>query len=58
MRTKKQYKEFAEWITKEVTDEENWETNAVALGEVICRKLHKLGIIKLEGDSWVYEYDS
>ena len=37
--------DFIRWIRDEVMDEENWEMNAIAVGEVICRKLRKLGAV-------------
>ena len=41
--------DFIHWIRDEVLDEENWELNAVANGEIICRKLKKLGAVFSEG---------
>ena len=41
--------DFIRWIRDEVLDEENWELNAVANGEIICRKLKKLGAVFSEG---------
>ena len=37
--------EFVRWLMDEVMDEENWQLNAVANGEIICRKLKKLGLL-------------
>lgn len=37
--------DFVRWLMDEVLDEENWQWNAVANGEIICRKLKKLGLI-------------
>ena len=39
---------FLEWLKAEVLDEENWELNAVANGEIICRKFRKLGWLDVE----------
>ena len=36
---------FVRWLIDEVMDEENWQLNAVANGEIICRKLKKLGLL-------------
>ena len=36
---------FVRWLMDEVMDEENWQLNAVANGEIICRKLKKLGLL-------------
>ena len=38
--------ELIEWLTEVVMDDEDWELNAVAYGEIICRKLVKLGILE------------
>ena len=38
--------DFLMWLVDEVLDEENWELNAVANGEIICRKLKKLGLLE------------
>ena len=45
--------EFMEWLKAEVLDENNWELNAVAYGEIICRKLKKLGWIDVEDGCYV-----
>ena len=37
--------DFVRWLMDEVMDEENWQWNAVANGEIICRKLKKLGML-------------
>jgi len=37
--------DFVRWLMDEVMDEENWQMNAVANGEIICRKLKKLGLL-------------
>jgi len=37
--------DFIRWIRDEVLDEENWEMNAVAKGEIIARKLKKLNAV-------------
>ena len=37
--------DFVRWLMDEVMDEENWQMNAVANGEIICRKLKKLGML-------------
>jgi len=51
----KDYKAFCEWVASEIIDEELWELNHGAFAEIACRKLNKLGIVKKEGDMWVYE---
>lgn len=45
--------EFIHWLMEEVMDEDNWELNAVANGEIICRKLKKLGLLKVEDGYYV-----
>lgn len=34
------------WLAEEILDEEMWDLNASANGEIIARKLKKCGIIK------------
>ena len=50
----KELEDMAVWLCDEVMDEENWELNAVANGEVICRKLVKCGL--LERKDGYYRY--
>ena len=38
--------DFIEWLVDRVLDETIWEYNSVAYGEIICRKLEKLGILE------------
>lgn len=38
--------EFLMWLVEVVLDEEDWELNAVAYGEIIARKLKKLGLLE------------
>lgn len=45
--------QFAKWVAEEVIDEELWELNYGAFGEIACRKLEKLGIVRAKGDEWV-----
>lgn len=40
------------WLAEEVLDDENWELNSYALGEVICRKLKKIGLTDVIDDYW------
>ena len=40
--------DFVNWLLEEVMDEEMWELNAVANGEVIARKLKKLGLLEVK----------
>ena len=37
--------DFLCWLLEEIMDEENWEMNAEADGEIIARKLKKLGLL-------------
>ena len=48
-------KDFCEWVASEVMDEESWKDNSDSFAEIACRKLHKLGIVEKQGDSWVYK---
>ncbi len=52
---KTDYKAFADWVAREVIDEENWEWNSGAFPEVACRKLNKLRIVDTDGNKWIYE---
>lgn len=45
--------DFIKWLLEEVMDEENWELNAVANGEIICRKLKKLGLLEVKDGYYV-----
>lgn len=43
---------FAKWVASEVCDD-NFEDFPGAFAEIACRKLHKLGIIKTDGENWI-----
>lgn len=45
--------DFIRWLTETVMDEENWELNAVAYGEVIARKLKKLGLLEVKDGYYI-----
>ena len=45
------YQKFAEWVATEIFDDD-WEYNKDAFGELACRKLEKLGIVRAKGDEW------
>lgn len=45
--------DFINWLLEEVLDEENWELNAVANGEIICRKLKKLDLLEVKDGYYV-----
>ncbi len=47
--------ELIRWLTETVMDDGMWELNAVAYGEVIARKLTKLGVLEVKDDVYVYE---
>ena len=50
--------EFANWVAKEACcSDEEWENKHWAIQEILCRKLAELGIIVVEGDEYIYEYD-
>ena len=38
--------DFIKWLVDRVLDETIWEYNSVAYGEIICRKLEKLGVLE------------
>ena len=44
--------DFVKWLLDEVMDEELWEDNAKANGEIICRKLKKLGVLDTENETY------
>lgn len=45
--------EFLLWLLEEIMDEENWEMNAVADGEIIARKLKKFGLLEVKDGYYV-----
>ena len=47
--------DFIRWLTEAVMDDGMWELNAVAYGEVIARKLTKLGVLEVKDDVYVYK---
>lgn len=44
---------FLLWLLEEIMDEENWEMNAVANGEIIARKLTNLGLLEVKDGYYV-----
>lgn len=46
--------DFINWLTEEVMYEEMWELNAVAYGEIICRKLEKIGVLEVTEEPSYY----
>lgn len=46
------YKDFCESVAKMVL-RDDFEENAGANAEILCRKLSKLGIVKADKDKWV-----
>lgn len=46
--------DFVNWLLEKVMDEEMWELNAVAYGEIICRKLEKLGVLEVTEEPSYY----
>ena len=44
---------FILWLLDEIMDEDNWELNAVAYGEIIARKLKKLGLLEVKDGYYV-----
>lgn len=45
--------DFVNWLLEEVMYEEMWELNAVANGEIIARKLKKLGLLEVKDGYYV-----
>lgn len=43
---------FAEWVAKQVCQEDFDEDGTFA--EMACRKLWRLGIVRMNGDDWEY----
>ena len=52
LRELKTYREFADWLAHAVL-EEDWEESADFYAEVICRKLTKLGKLKVVDDKYM-----
>ena len=46
--------EFIEWLTEVVLNDEDWKLNAVGYGEIICRKLEKLGVLEVTEEPSYY----
>lgn len=53
--------EFARWVADEIFGAEDAPDNPFdygyggAFAEIACRKLYKLGIVKMKGEDWHYE---
>ena len=45
--------DFVNWLIEEVMDDEMWELNAVGNGEIICRKLKKLGLLEVKDGYYI-----
>ena len=52
LRELKEYREFADWLVKAVL-EEDWEESADFYAEVLCRKLTKLGKLKVVDNKYM-----
>ena len=52
LRELKAYREFADWLVKAVL-EEDWEESADFYAEVLCRKLTKLGKLKVVDNKYM-----
>ena len=46
--------DFIEWLVDRVLDETIWKYNSVAYGEIICRKLVKLGVLEVTEEPSYY----
>lgn len=55
--------EFLLWLLDKVLDEEDWDLNSGAYGELICRRLEKLGLLEVKDGYYttlyynLYEHD-
>ena len=47
--------DFANWVAKEVIDDDNWARNNMSFQEIACRKLAKIGIIQEKDGKYIYE---
>lgn len=52
LRELKEYREFADWLVEAVL-EEDWEDNSDFYAEVLCRKLTKLGKLKVVDNKYM-----
>ena len=43
--------QFAKWVATEIFDD-MWEYNKDSFAEIACRKLAKLGVVRVKGDEW------
>ena len=43
--------QFVKWVAREIFDD-MWGYNKDSFAEIACRKLAKLGVVKVEGDEW------
>ena len=56
LRELKELRKFAHYVANSITaEEEEFDENPKFFGEVYCRKLHKLGIVKMVDNKWVYD---
>ena len=54
MKELEKLKQFIHFVAKSVM-EDDFETNGSFYAEVFCRKLNKLGVIREDGENWVYD---
>ena len=55
MSEKKALLNFAKWVAQEIF-RENFDGEVFA--ELACRKLNLLGIVKTDGEKWIYECEA
>ena len=49
------YINFALWVANMIfVDDEEWELNASVFPELACRKLAKLGIVRIDGNNYIF----
>lgn len=54
MRELEKLKQFTHFVAESVM-EDDFTINGIFYAEVFCRKLNKLGIIREDGENWVYD---
>lgn len=50
--------DFVDWLLEKVLDEEDWDMNYQAYGEIICRKLKKLGVVTVKDGYYIIADDA
>lgn len=45
--------EFIEWLIEVIMDDDDWELNSAAYGEIIARKMKKLGLLEVKDGYYI-----